>query len=466
LRSDYLPALASGGPRFAALSQAISQDIQRGRLRPGERLPGSRALAARLGLGRNTVVRAYGELTAEGWLRGVPGSGVVVREQLRGAITPSPGASALGFDLPPRAPDVRRHHPPPGCRYALQGGLPDLRLLPLGELTRAYRRALRGRGRRLVGYGDPRGEPRLRAALAGWLAETRGLPGDPARVMVTRGSQMALYLAARALIRPGDAVAVEALGYPPAWDALREAGARLIPVPVDGDGLRVDRLPGAARAVYLTPHHQYPTGALLSPARRLRLLAWAREQRAPILEDDYDHEYHYAGQPVLPLAAMDRHGVVVYLGTLSKAFAPGLRLGWVCAPAPLVERLAALRRLVDRQGDRVVEVAVAELLADGVIARHVRRTRRVYAARREALLAGLAQLPLTPRPAAGGMAVWCDSAVDPDPWAARAEAAGVFFTTARSYTLDGAARPAIRLGFACHTPEELRAALALMAASL
>ncbi len=382
----------------------------------------------------------------------------------------------LGFDLDARAPEP---HPPPVYAkgvLVLTGGVPDVRLVPASLLARAYRRALRVESASALGYGDPRGHERLRAALAAMLSALRGLAAGPDEVIVTRGSQMAIDLVARTLIAPGDVVAVEALGYRPAWEALRLAGARLVPLPVDASGLRVDALEALAarervRAVYLTPHHQYPTTVVLAPGRRLSLLALAKARRMAILEDDYDHEFHFEGRPVLPLASADDAGVVVYVGTLSKVLAPGLRIGFVVAPPPLIERLAARRAFVDRQGDRAVERAVAELLEDGDVQRHARRVRRVYQARRgvlaEALGRRLGSVLSFPLPA-GGMALWArvDEAVDVDAWAERALEKGVAFFPGRRFAFDGRRRPFVRLGFAALGEEELEEAVRRMAAAL
>jgi GntR family transcriptional regulator/MocR family aminotransferase len=343
-------------------------------------------------------------------------------------------------------------------------------------LARAYRRALRSAGRELLAYGDPRGRPELRRALATMVASLRGVPAGDENVLVTRGSQMALDLVGRALVRPGDVIAVEAFGYRPAWEALRLAGARLVPLAVDGSGLDVAALEALAdrepvRAVYLTPHHQYPTTVTLAASRRLALLDVARRRRIAVIEDDYDHEFHYEGRPVLPLASADRAGVVVHVGTLSKVLAPGLRIGFVVAPAPLVERLAALRTLVDRQGDHVVERAVAELIEDDEVQRHARRAKRAYRARRDALgaalereLAGTLSFRLPP----GGMAVWARVApgVDADRWADAAAAAGVLVQTARRFTFDGRARPYFRLGYAALDERELEEAVRRLARAL
>ncbi|TNE86092.1 MAG: PLP-dependent aminotransferase family protein [Deltaproteobacteria bacterium] len=466
-RASYLPSLDPELGRTRGLVVAIAADIRIGRLRAGERLPGSRSLATSLGLSRGTVVQAYEELRAEGWLESEPSSGMRVRADLPeptpAVATPGP---TLGFALPD---EVRRHDPMArdvSVPYRLFGGHPDLRLLPLDELARAYRRVLKGRGRRLLGYSDPQGERRLRVALSEWLAATRGLRPDPDGMLVTRGSQMALYLLAHTLLRPGDVVAVERFGYPPAWAAFESAGAVLHAVDVDDEGMCIDQLPDHVRAVYLTPHHQYPTGATLSAPRRLRLLQWAAERGIALIEDDYDHEYHYDGPPVRPLIASDPAGVVVSIGTLSKAFAPGVRVGFVLAPPAVLDRLVRRRRLVDRQGDRVVEQAMAELIDDGSMQRHFWRTRRVYAARRQALDEALsAHLPgVLPQRRPGGLALWCEvPGVDVDAWASRCVEHGVFFETARTYAIDQRSSPQVRLGFAPHTEDELGEAVRRMA---
>jgi GntR family transcriptional regulator/MocR family aminotransferase len=448
---------------FARIASAIADDIRRGRLAPGAELPGSRTLAASLGVHRNTVVAAYAELDAEGWITTRRAAGTFVstalpdprpRPATRNALRDRVPAS-LGFALPDEHIDdvVDRPRPAAGT-IALYGGVPDLELLPIAELARAYRRALKKRD--LLDYGDPRGLDRLRVALAGMLSSLRGLAATAADVLVTRGSQMALALAARAILRPGDRVAVEALGYRPAWAALRLAGAELVPVRVDGGGLVVDEIPDDVRAVYVTPHHQYPTTVVLAPGRRMALLALARARRLAIFEDDYDYEFHYEGRPVLPLASSDVGGVVAYIGTLSKILAPGLRLGFLVAPPALLTRVAHLRALTDRQGDRVVEHAVAELIEDGEVQRHARRMRRVYRDRREVMIDSLRREfgdRLELAPPAGGMALWAHApGADVAAWAARALAAGALFDPGRRFSFTGANLPHLRLGFA-GTPE-------------
>jgi GntR family transcriptional regulator/MocR family aminotransferase len=478
-----LPDASAGLPAFLRIARAIADEVRRGRLSPGTRLPGSRELARSLGVHRNTALAAYRELSAEGWIATEPARGTFVSSDLpdrpprpfaRSATARVEVPGRAGFDFVASltaSPDVADRR-----LLSMRGGQPDLRLVPIDALARAYRRALRSSRREALGYGDPRGHPRLREALAGMLSATRAVAASPADVLVTRGSQMAFDLLARTLLSPGDVVVVEAFGYRPAWRVLALAGAKLVSVPVDDRGASVDAIERLTRtqrvrAVYLTPHHQYPTTAVLSPGRRLALLELARAERIAIIEDDYDHEFHYDGRPVLPLASADRSGVVIYVGSLSKILAPGLRVGYLVAPRPLVDALTALRAHVDRQGDQVVEHAVAELLEDGEVQRHARRARSAYAERRDVLAAALEQslgdaVSFTRPP--GGTALWAkvDPRVDVERWAERARDAGLSFQTARAFTFDGRARPHARFGFASLDPTELKRAVATLRATL
>jgi GntR family transcriptional regulator/MocR family aminotransferase len=343
----------------------------------------------------------------------------------------------------------------------MAGGVPDVRLVPARLVARAFRTALSApSAHRALGYGDPRGEARLLAAIADLVRTTRGIAATADDVFVARGSQMALDLVARAVVPPGGGVvAVEAPGYPSAWAAFGRAGARVVPIAVDARGIDVDALSDVARretlhAVYVTPHHQYPTTVTLTAGRRLALLDLARRKRFAIVEDDYDHELHYDGRPVMPLASADVDGSVVYVGTLSKVLAPGLRLGYVVAPRALVERLARERLTIDRQGDHVGERAVAELIEDGVVARHVRRIHRVYQGRRDHVVDLLRRAfgdALDVRVPPGGLTLWARvrlPAAEVVRWERRALARGVAFTAGQRFTFDGRAIPFARFGFA------------------
>ena len=472
---------AGDGPMFQRIARAVVDDIRRGRLVAAQRLPGSRALAEELGVHRNTVLAALAELEAQGWIVTQPARGTFVAESLPDTPVARAPASRrhgkIGFALPSE-PRVEPRFTGEVARgeLHLSAGVPDPRLFPVDALARAWRRAVRRDGRRLLTYAAPEGHPALRAALAAMMRAIRGLSCTADDVLVTRGSQMAIDLCARGLLSPGDRVAVEALGYRPSWDAMRLAGAELVPIPVDGSGLDVIALARAAarrplRAVYLTSHHQYPTTVTLSPARRLALAALAREHRLLVLEDDYDHEFHYEGRPVPPLAAADDGGHVVYLGTLSKILAPGLRLGFLIAPPPVIARLSARRAAMDRQGDRPMEAAVAELIEDGELDRHVRRMRTTYLARRDVLVEHLrARLggALSFDVPRGGISLWATVApgLDVERWFAACAARGIHISPGRRYTFAGDDPGAFRMVFAPLTPAELDRATGVMAAEL
>jgi GntR family transcriptional regulator/MocR family aminotransferase len=472
-------------PLFLQIVRAVSEDVLRGRLRPGQPLPGSRTLAGEIGVHRSTVVAAYAELVAQGWAVARPRGATViastspqVEPRRFSRVAPRPGLPASpGFPLTSWPAEIFSPHDAcgPGPGILNMAAVPDVRLVPRTLLGRALRRVVRSPA--VLEYAaDRRGHLGLREALARMVSSARGLAATADDVFVTSGSQMALDLLARTLLTPGDGVAVEALGYRPAWGTLQRAGARLHPVPLDAEGLRVSSLAslarrGGLRAIYVTPHHQYPTTAVMSPRRRLALLELARAHRLAIIEDDYDHEFHFQGRPVLPLASADRTGQVVYVGTLSKILAPGLRIGFVVAPAPVISRLVDERALTDDHGTHVVEAAVAELLEDGELQRHARRARRIYHRRRDALAAALGRHvggALRFEVPAGGTALWAEAApdVDVERWARRALAAGVLVRTGANFTFTGQPAPFLRLGFSACDERELELAARRLARAL
>jgi GntR family transcriptional regulator/MocR family aminotransferase len=469
-------------PLFQQITRALTSDIQRGRLRPGDELPGTRTLARALGVQRQTVVAAFDELVAEGWIVNRPARGAFVSNDL-----PDPKPRRFTSQQPPaHIGDRTRFELRPAPRPELpldvpRGSLlfapsrPDVRLAPARILGRSIRRAMNLHPESLLSYGPPEGHPRLREAVAEMLASARGLAIGASNICITRGSQMALSLLARCILRPGDTVAVEHLGYRSGWEAFRQAGAKLISVPVDADGLQVDALArilrrSPVRAVYVTPHHQFPTTVTMSAGRRLKLLDLARVHRIAIIEDDYDYEFHYDGRPVLPLASADRCGLVAYVGTFSKVLAPALRIGYVAGPTSLIERIAAHRSHFDVQGDRVLEYAVSELLEDGEIQRHIRRVRREYRTRRDTLVDTLHERlgdRVTFAMPAGGIALWVRvrPPLDVDEWASAARRHGAIVVTGATYTFDDQPAPYLRLGFASLSNQEIREGVRRLAAA-
>ncbi len=463
-RHDLKLELTGDGerPMFMNIAYSIIREIERGRLKPGDPLPGTRALSTSLKVHRNTVDAAYQELTMQGWLVARPSRGTFVANDL-----PEPA----GGETPPptlRAPldPVGRGTAPPMLRVS--DGAPDARLMPATQLARAFRTALTSPA--FVGggdYSDPRGTIRLRTALSSYLISERGLTASADDMMITRGSQMGLYLAAAALVKPGEAIAVEEPGYPLAWSAFRAAGARVVGVPVDAHGIDVDRLAAIAdrepelRAIYVTPHHQYPTTVTLGASRRLKLLDLARHKRLVLIEDDYDHEYRFEGRPVLPLAARAEAEGVVYLGSLSKLLAPAVRVGYAIAAPAVLTRMADRREAIDRQGDVPLEQALASLIEDGELRRHTRKARRIYGERRDLFAAAihreLGQHVAFDLPA-GGLALWLRlrAGLDAETWAANAAQVGLAVSSGVKFVLDAAHAPqAFRLGYASLTEIEL-----------
>lgn len=464
------------------IASGLAAAIRSGHFQPDDALPSSRQLAEDLGVNRNTVLNALRELEAEGWVETRVGAGTFVCRTLPdrepgawGAPPRAPGAPAEpGFDVPEALAALT---PPLEVKLNLEEPLPDPRLAPQDELARAYQRAIRLHGGDLLGLGEPQGNLLLRQSLAEMMARHHGMQAEPDQILVTRGSRMALDLVTLALAPEGAAIAVEHPGNPVAWETLRQSTqARLRPVGVDGAGLD----PAALEALlarekvaylYLTPRTQNPTTVPLAPERRRRILDLARAHRLPILEDDSEGAYHYEGPVQFPLAAQDATGQVIYLGSLSRILAPGIRLGFLVAPKDLASRLARVRKRMDWQGDRVLEWAVADLWRDGDLDRHLRRARKAYQERRDQLAAALRH-HLGPawrfRMPEGGLSLWLEPPADLDLEAfwARCRALDVRFHPSRRFFLDEPAGRGFRLGFAALTGPELFEAVRRMASAL
>ncbi|MFJ5139128.1 PLP-dependent aminotransferase family protein [Streptomyces sp. NPDC088707] len=364
--------LSAAGGRRAVLIAALREAVRGGRLAPGTRLPPYRSLAADLGIARNTVADAYAELVAEGWLTSRQGSGTRVADRVA-APAPRP---------------VRTTVPPP-LPYDLVQGKPDPGAFPRAAWLAAARRALTAAPHEAFGIGDPHGRIELRLALAEYLARVRGVRTTPDRIVVCSGAAHALRLLARVL-GPADPWAVEAYGLPFHRGLLAEAGVTTLPVAVDEDGARVAEIPEHARAVLLTPAHQFPTGGPLHPERRAGVLKWARASDGLVIEDDYDGEFRYDRRPVGAVQGLDPERTVL-IGSVSKSLSPALRIGWMCLPSGLVDPVVAAKGQREPYASAADQLTLADLLASGAYDRHVRRMRQRHRARRDRLTALLAE---------------------------------------------------------------------------
>ncbi|CUS43807.1 MAG: PLP-dependent aminotransferase family protein [Pseudomonadota bacterium] len=447
-------------PLYLQIVHALIHEIQRGRLAPGTYLPSSRELAATLEVNRKTIVLAYDDLTAQGWLESKGTRGTMVAANLpeqplepQGVAGP-PGTAEFPFAMTATAPFVLS-----GSDWlTFDEGSPDCRLFPTELLARAYRDSIaRARRGNRLRYGDPRGSAVLRQCIAEMLNAQRGVVAGVDNICITRGSQMGVALAARILFARGDTVLMESLSYAPAAVVFQAMGATVVGVPLDRDGIDVEAVERMCRlhrvrAIFLTPHHQFPTTVALRPERRLRLLELARQFAFAIIEDDYDHEYHFESQPLLPLASY-APGRIIYIGSLSKLTLPSLRIGYIVAPTRVIDAIAHQVMSLDRQGNTLTEDAVAELIDAGELRRHARKTNIVYGARRRAFadaldrhFSGLAEFEVPD----GGLAFWlrfADSALL-DRVDRNGEAVGLRFAPSTSYSIAPSVERGLRLGFA------------------
>ena len=372
---------------------ALIHEIQRGRLLPGATLPSSRELATTLGVNRKTIVQAYEDLIAQGWLSSDGTRGTIVSTSLP-AVQLSRARQELPDGANSRSPaeyEFKRASPVHALTsqwLKLDEGSPDGRLFPPEVLMRGYRTAITraARENRLL-YGDPRGSLLLREALVTMLRTERGVVTEVDNICITRGSQMGLYLVARALVKPGDVVLVEALTYQPAMALFRDCGAKVLPVSLDPQGVCVENVERLCRshrvrAIFLTPHHQFPTTVALQPDRRLRILELARQFSFAVIEDDYDHEFHFEFQPLLPMASYAPERVI-YVGSLSKFMLPALRIGYVVAPVEVINAVAQEVMSLDGMGNVMTEDAAAELITTGEVRRRARKVTQIYARRRK-----------------------------------------------------------------------------------
>jgi GntR family transcriptional regulator/MocR family aminotransferase len=362
--------------------------ILEGRLRAGQRIPSTRALARELGISRQPVLTAFEQLLHEGYLEGRAGSGTFVAS----SIHDMQDKAALGNGSARRRSSRKRDvaiRPAKADLGAFRVSLPALDHFPQKIWARLVTRHARGMSIEQMAYGDPAGYLPLRHAVADYLRTARAVACDASQVLIVSGSQMALHLCARVLLKPKDTIYFEDPGYPGARAALTATGATLQSVPVDGEGLMVRSMrptKSPARAVYVTPSHQYPLGVSMNASRRLELLGWARRQQAWIIEDDYDSDYRFSSRPLGALQGMNGAAQVIYTGTFSKVLFPAMRIGYVVAPPSLVEKFIAQRLTLDLFPQTLDQLVLTDFLCEGHFSRHVRRMRAIYQDRRDTLV--------------------------------------------------------------------------------
>lgn len=464
--------VTSGQPLYRQIYDSVRHAILLGRLAPGARLPAARVLAREIGVSRQTVVWAVDQLCAEGYLESRERSGIYVSSKLPENLL----HARTTHKSKPRAKvsSARTSDTGAGSARAFRAGFPATDAFPWPLWARLSARQTRHMGAALADYASPAGYMPLRRAVAAHVAAARGVVCDAEQVVVTCGAQQALDLIARVLVRPGIEMWIENPAYPGARAAFAAAGAQLIPVPLDDQGISVKdglALAGSAGLVYVTPSHQFPLGITMSAARRLELLSWARHAGAWVIEDDYDSEFRYASRPLASLQGLDGGERVIYVGTFSKTLFPSLRLGYLVLPTALVDAFLAQRRTMDVHAATLGQAVLAEFMADGHFARHVRRMRTLYEERRDALFQALPRHTdlIRPGSADAGMHIvgWLPDGVADTVIATRAADAGVETKPLSQYWLPSASKAGRRsgliLGFAGFAPSVIASATARLA---
>lgn len=364
---------------YLQIADAIIEAIKTGVLNNGNALPGSRQLAGLLKVNRNTVIEALDVLIAEGWLITMERKGTFVADILP-MVTETTNHKRKTESITKEVKPL----------LVFDDGIPDSRIAPMNELARAYRQIFNRKSRwQIMGYSNELGNLEFRKAIVQMLNFKRGMNITPDEICITRGSQMAMYLASHCLFTKGDYIMVENPGYKPAWETFENAGAELLPINVDKDGLIIDEVEEYLtkykniKAIYVTPHHQFPTTVTLSLKRRLKLVELSNTYGFTIIEDDYDNEFHFGQRPILPISSYSNAKNTIYIGTLSKIVAPALRIGYLVSNPETVEQVAKHRKIIDVQGDNIMEEAVLQLINEGEIKRHLKRTTVIYKAKRD-----------------------------------------------------------------------------------
>jgi len=467
-------------PVYLQIANAIIMEIKKGRVGPGIKLPGSRQMAEILSVHRKTLVRAYEELDAQGWIEMIPSKGTFTSKKLPEIIPrrfsgknekinsfPAQTGFFIKVNDKVRAPVL-----PYRNITGFHDG-PDVRLMPTVEIGRAYKSVLsRNVNLKYLSYVETAGVQKFRMVLSDYLNTSRGLQTSDEHIMVTRGSQMALYLLSLVLFTPGDTILVGETNYYYADHVFLHTGTRLSRVRVDEYGIDVDAIEKIChrkkiKAVYITSHHHYPTTVTLIASRRIKLLSLAEKFGFIIIEDDYDYDFHYLSSPILPLISGDAKGMVIYIGTLSKTIAPAIRTGYIVAPANLILELSRVRQLVDTQGDPVMEMALAEMFLSGDIKRHMKKALNVYHRRRDFLcdylsrkLSDIIDFKIPD----GGLAIWAKyhKSVSLPPLTEKLRAKGIILSNGLIHNTSSQSLNATRMGFAWMDEKEAAYAIDLL----
>ena len=439
-------------PVYLELANAIQRTISCGILKEGEMLPSSREMASQLGLSRKTIVKAMEILQLKGYLYAKDRVGLFVAKPSGLTDPPFPQAKTTQKEI----------HAVGGPLLKVNDGFPDTRLLPFLEFTRAYRKLFnRAAQWKSLGYNEPTGYPKFRQAIATMLSHSRSLAISDQELCVVRGSQMALYLVAHAVLQRGDHVAIESPGYQNAYDAFQAAGLVIHTIPVDAEGIDVTQLAQLCqsepiRAVYLTPRHQYPTTVKLSLPRRRRIKELAEQFGFLVIEDDFGADFQFSGQRLLPLSSMLDKAHTIYIGTFSKIFAPAIRIGYVISSTETIKKIAAYRQLIDIQGDTVQEHALCEMMDNGLLTRHIRRSMKIYRERLAFATQEIQRVLGTSvgyRPPHGGLALWFTLPSSLTEATLRAQLANKGIGLPIFHLADGTL--GVRIGYASLTKEEL-----------
>lgn len=464
----------AGIPVYQQIANRLVQLIREGIIKPGGVLPGSREMASLLQVHRKTVVAAYDELNAQDWIETIPRKGVMVSQHLPeikprtfgpgGKIPAYAGITAFAFAKMPSAPG--RVVQPAKHRLIINDGFPDARLAPVDLLLREYRNLFHRSGtKQIMAFGGLAGSINLRKAIARFLSGTRGLNIGMNNVFISSGAQMAIYITARLILRPGSNVLVGDPNYFMADMIFQQFGANLIRVPTDENGMDVETIEKIckrkkAHLLYIIPHHHHPTTVTLSSDRRMKLLELIDKYKLPVIEDDYDYDFHYSSSPILPLASANHGGNVIYIGSLTKSLVSSIRLGYMIAPENFIQEAALARRMIDLRGDIFLEEALAALFNNGDISRHLKKSVKIYHERRDLLCSlldeKLGEVVKFKKPA-GGMAVWVQfSKKYPLPAISdRASAQGLLMSDGSNYSYGTDNLNALRMGFASLNENEM-----------